>query len=170
MINFPRRFTAPPSPWFNGIQLRLEKILGKPYINKLRVIVLLEFDMNTHFTITIGRQMIWNAEDNHLLDDIPQYSNRSGKSAISAVLLKRLTYDILHQLRKNAAALNSDAAGAFDRMIPSFGMICIRRLGVPRKIIDLKLQVLRQTRLAAVQRSVDRGKKPERTRYGYRHR
>jgi hypothetical protein len=32
-------------------------------------------------------------------------------------------------------------------MIPSFGMMCIRRLGVPRKIIDLKLQVLRQIRL-----------------------
>jgi hypothetical protein len=113
MINFTCLFTAPPTRWLNGIQLRLEKIPGN--------------------------------EDNHLLDNIPQYGNRSDKSAISAVeLLKCL---ILRQLRKNTAALNNDAAGAFDGMIPSFGMLCICRLGVPLKIIDLKLQVLRQTRL-----------------------
>ena len=145
IVNFARRFTSPPSRWFNAIQLRLEKIPGEPYIDKLRMIVLMEFDMNLQFGLTIGRQMVWQAEETGQYDGIPQYSG-PGKSATSAALLKRTTCDIARQYKQDLIGLNNDQAHCYDRLIPAVGGLSIRKYGVPYLLIILRLMVLSNIR------------------------
>ena len=66
IINFARKHNCPPPQWLVFLQLQLEKIAGNLRTDKLRMIQLAEFDMNAQFGITIGREMIWNIEDNDL--------------------------------------------------------------------------------------------------------
>jgi hypothetical protein len=43
--------------------------------------------------------------------------------AISAVLLKRLSYDIIRQSQMDACVVDNDAAACYNRVIPSIAMI-----------------------------------------------
>jgi hypothetical protein len=85
--------------------------------------------------------MMHNAEQHGLLHKA-QYGSRKGKMAISAVLLKRLSYDIIRQTRMDACVVDNDAAACYDRVIPSIAMIKSRRAGVPRKATHVFLTLL----------------------------
>jgi hypothetical protein len=69
---------------------------GAPKINWIWWITLIEADLNMCLSEIFGRRMIDNAERHGLLHKA-QYGSRKGKMAISAVLLKRLSYNIIHQ-------------------------------------------------------------------------
>ena len=125
IINFARKNNCPPHHWYVSIQLRLEKISGSPYIDKLRMIVLLEYDMNLQFGITINRQMTWKAEDTGALDTIPQFGTRPGFQAISAVILKTCTFDIIQTRKENATMTTLNAKSCFDMVHPGYGMMAI---------------------------------------------
>ena len=62
--------------------------------------------------------------------------------AISAVLLKRLSYDIICQTRMDACMFDNDASACYDRMIPSITMIKSRRAGLPPAAAHLLLTLL----------------------------
>jgi hypothetical protein len=53
--------------------------------------------------------------------------------AISAILLKCLSYDIIRQTQMDACVVDNDAATCYDPVIPSIAMIKSHRAGVPRK-------------------------------------
>jgi hypothetical protein len=59
-----------------------------------------------------------------------QNGSRRGKMAISTVLLKRLSYDIIRQTRMDACMFDNDATACYDRMIPSIAMLKSRRAGM----------------------------------------
>ena len=63
-----------------------------------------------------------NAEKHGILHKA-QFGSRQGKMAISAVLLKRLSYDIIRQARMDACIFDNDASACYDRMIPSIAML-----------------------------------------------
>jgi len=142
IINFARLFTCLPPRWCTAIQVRIPKITGTPRIDKLRMIQLLEFDMNAQFGITIGREMIWNAEEQGQFEDTPNFGNRKNSKAPSGVLLKRITYDIMRQQLLSGAVGNNDLEKCYDRVLAGIGMISVQRLGVPKKVTDLKLKLL----------------------------
>jgi hypothetical protein len=147
IINFAREFTCPPPRWYTGIQLRLEKTTGKPIIDKLRMIQLMEFDMNAQFGTTIGRDMLWLAEDNGFFEGIPQFGSRANRRTQGAALLKRTSYDIMRQSVLDGAICNNDLAKCYDRVHAGIGMIAAQRQGVPKKITDLKLKILERVRI-----------------------
>ena len=142
IINFARQFTCLPSRWCTAIQIRIPKLAGTPYIDKLRMIQLLEFDMNAQFGTTIGRQMIWNAEDNGQFANTPNFGNKPNTQVSSCTLLKKLSYDLMRQMLISGAVCNNDLAKCYDRVHAGIGMITCQRLGVPKKISDLKLKLL----------------------------
>ena len=111
------------------------------------MIQLLEFDMNAQFGITIGREMIWNAEDNHLFKDTPNFGNRPNKQVTSCTLLKCVSYDIMRQMHTSGAVCNNDLAKCYDRVHAGIGMLACQRLGVPKKVSDLKLKLLDRIRI-----------------------
>ena len=72
-----------------------------------------------------------------------QYGSRKGKMAISAVLLKCISYDIIRQTRMDACVFNNDATACYDRMIPSIVMLKCQRAGMPpsaTKVVRTVLQ------------------------------
>lgn len=146
IINFARLFTSPPPRWCTAIQLRLEKMAGMPRIDKLRMIQLIEFDMNAQFGITIGRHMLWNVEDHSLFSGIPQFGARRNRQSPSASLLKRVSFDIIRQLLIDSAVCNNDLEKCYDRVLAGIGMITCIRNGVPKKVTDLKLKILERIR------------------------
>ena len=88
--------------------------------------------------------MVWQAEDNRVLEHIPQYGSRPNKTPHSALFLKVLSYDYIRYTRTTSAVFNNDAKGCYDRIIPSFGMAACRRVGLPIEAINLFLTTLRQ--------------------------
>jgi len=130
-MNFALVYSIPPNRWLLALQILLEKTPGRPLIHRLRIIQLLELDMNITFKLIWGRRLVWNIEDNDLMEDTLQFGARPNWRAISAVLLKVVTYDLIRQLKISAALFNNDAVGAYDRMLAILAAISGRRLGLP---------------------------------------
>ena len=84
-----------------------------------------------------------NAEKYGLLHK-GQYGSRRSKMAISMVLLKRLSYDIIRQARMNACMFDNDATACYDRIIPSLAMMKCRRAGTPRPATNVVLKFLQR--------------------------
>jgi hypothetical protein len=64
--------------------------------------------------------------------------------AISSVLLKQTSYDIIHLMRLTAIIFDNNAKVAYDHMIPSQCMILAARAGVSPSAIQMKLTVLKR--------------------------
>ena len=107
----------------------IHKKMHEDLVTKLRTITLTEADFNFNNKI-LGRVAIYHAEKNHLLPD-EQYGSRPHKCAINHALHKRLTYDILRQMRQTGALCSNDAKSCYDRVIHSIACLAYRRLGVP---------------------------------------
>jgi hypothetical protein len=106
---------------------------GNFHINRLRVIQLLEADLNMIFRYFWGRQMVHSAQDNNLIPPI-QFGNQAGITANSAHLLC-----VLHVI---AIIFNNDAQACYDRIIPALSQVACRRLGLPRDQAVFLLAVL----------------------------
>ena len=77
----------------------------------------------------LGRSTIYQAEAFCLLPDKP-YGIRPNKCAIDHVLHKRLTYDILQQMRQTGAMCSNDAKSCYDRVVHSIASLQTT-IGVP---------------------------------------
>ena len=86
-----------------------------------------------------------NAEAHNILNST-QFGSRKGKMAISAVFLKRLSYDIIRQARLDAVMFDNDATACYDRMIASISAIISRRAGMSRQAARTLLVLLLRMR------------------------
>jgi hypothetical protein len=101
MSNFPLRTGYSPRRWQQGIEVMLLKQLNNFHVNKLRAILLFEADFN-HNNKRLGRALMNHAEMNNWLAP-EQYGSRKQVSAIDHCLNKRLSFDIIRQLKHPAA-------------------------------------------------------------------
>ncbi len=131
MITIPFQLGFSPKRWQKAIQVMLEKDTGRPLIHRLRVIQLLEADMNLAFRTIWGRRLISHALK-HNTSSPWQFGNTPGASVHSALILKTLSYDFSRLTRTNIAVFNNDAKACYDRVIPSLGLMATERLGIPR--------------------------------------
>jgi hypothetical protein len=129
--------------WEKVIQPLIPKDPGTPRITRLRRIALIEADLNVFLSELFNRRLMPNAEKHGLLHPC-QFGARKGKMAIEAVLLKRVSYDIIRQSRMDACVLDNDATACYDRMIPSIVMIKCRRAGMPKSAAKVVLQILKK--------------------------
>ena len=95
------------------------------------MIQLLEYDMNSYFGIIIGRNMLWNAEDNGCFNGIPQGGGRKNFVYHDTALKTRITYDLCRQYKHDAAVIENDATKCYDRIIGGISAVANARLGVP---------------------------------------
>jgi hypothetical protein len=91
--------------------------------------------------------MVKNGELAEALND-QQHGSRPRRKTTDALFLARLEKDLLRLLKANSAHVDNDATGCYDRIIPALGMICCRRLGMPRNAINCQATVLRLLRYA----------------------
>jgi hypothetical protein len=108
--------------WEKVTHTLIPKEPGAPKINQIWWITLIEADLNMCLSEIFSQRMMNNTEQHRLLHKA-QYGSRKGKMAISAILLKRLSYDIICQTQMDACVIDNDAAACSDRVIPSIAMI-----------------------------------------------
>ena len=95
----------------------LSKIPGNFELENMRVIQLLEADINMFLCLTWGKKFVRNIiNNNHFLPE--QMGNRPGYQCSSAVLSKGISFDIIRLLRAPATIFNNDAKACYDRIIP----------------------------------------------------
>jgi hypothetical protein len=131
--------------WQEIVTTMLEKESGHPKLHRLRVIHLLEADLNLLIRILLARRFVWHGEDHDAFGD-SQAGSRPGRSAIDVVLQKELTYDLSARTLCNLAMMENDATACFDHMIPSLVMLSLRAYGVPEEVITLLGKTLEQMR------------------------
>ena len=141
MMDLPMKYKFAPERWTRAIQVLLEKDKGRPNVERLRTIQLVEADLNMVLKIIFGRRLVYHAEDRDFLPK-SQFGSRPGIACISTVLLKTLSFDLIRQLRQDACVFNNDAKGCYDRIIPSVGMLACRRLGLPQEPAIALLKIL----------------------------
>jgi hypothetical protein len=74
--------------------------------------MLIEADLNMCLSELYGRRLMISAEKHGLLHHA-QHGSRKGMMSISAVLLKRLSYDIIRQARMDACVFDNDASACY---------------------------------------------------------
>jgi hypothetical protein len=129
--------------WTSEVQVMLENTKGCAWIDKLRVIQLLEADLNMALRIIFGCCLIQRVDDCGTIP-MSQWGPQPNRSSTDAILLKCLLYDGLSILRHSAIILNNDCKVAFDRMVPSIGGIALCRLGASSAAVSTLLQTLHQ--------------------------
>jgi hypothetical protein len=94
----------------------LEKIPGKPYLHKLRVIHILEADYNLALKQIFGRRLLQNCAQHGALGDI-QDGFRKGRSTIRTLLHNEIVNDYNKRLRINNFMGMTDISVCFDRIV-----------------------------------------------------
>jgi hypothetical protein len=94
--------------WLNVTNVMIEKIPGKPLLNKLRVIHLFEANFNLCLRIQWGQRLMRQAESRKALGD-QQFGSRKGKSSEEVVLYKVLTYELMRLTRTDGGTFDNDA-------------------------------------------------------------
>jgi hypothetical protein len=144
VVNLAFRNEHPLDRWRDITNVMIEKIKGKPYLNKMRVIHLFEADLN----MAIGyfyREGIREAERNHLMGD-QQYGARKGKCAEDVLHMKRLTIDTARMTKTSTGIFDNDAKACFDRMIPNLITLLGRYIGISKEICNTHAKILLEAR------------------------
>ena len=124
--------------WKKVVQVMLCKIPGNFSIGKLRVIQLLEADLNMFLCLTWGKKLVRNAIK-HSLFRAEQLGSCPGFAGSSAPLLKILSFDHIRILRANANIFNNDLSACYDRILAYLAQLCCQRLGLPSEAVKFIL-------------------------------
>jgi hypothetical protein len=108
MMSIPLAEGFCPERWKHVVDVMLEKIPGVVRMNKLRIIQLLEADLNQVLRIAFARNITQLARDNEGVISNHQYG-RSHKICISPILNKLLTIQLLIQKKVNGIVFDNDA-------------------------------------------------------------
>jgi hypothetical protein len=141
MLNIPIQLGFAPERWTHSVTPMIEKDEGKPFLTRLRIIHLFEADYNLFLKLLFGRRMVGNGERFNALND-QQHGSRPRRMTMDALFLARLEKDLIRQTKTNAAHMDNDATGCYDRIIVSLGMIACRRLGMPKSAIRCQTDAL----------------------------
>jgi predicted lipid carrier protein YhbT len=127
-----------PRDWSVGVNVMIQKKDRVNLVSKLRTITLTEADFNFNNKL-LGKNTLAHAEvQNYIAKE--QYGSRKGKSALEHAVHKRLTFDIMRQLRTNGALCSNDAKSCYDRILHSVASLAYQRLGIPKPPVKCMLQ------------------------------
>jgi hypothetical protein len=126
--------------WMTIVNATIEKIPGKPLLNKLRVIHLIESDLNLIVGELHRRLMKQALEAGKLC--VEQFGSIAGRKAIDPLALKHATYSIGRLSVTNYASVDNDAKSCFDRIVMLFASLVSQRLGMDEKACALFLKTL----------------------------
>ena len=115
--------------WRKIANAMIEMIPGSSRLDKLRVIHLLEADLNLALGIIWSRRLMKQGEKLEAFGD-EQWGSRNGRSANAVVLLKHFTYEMMELTKSDGGTLDNDAMACFDRIIPALTNLRSRQLGV----------------------------------------
>lgn len=127
--------------WKKINNVMLEKIPGRPLLDKLRVIHIFEADFNAWAGIVFGRRMMQKAELLNTLGD-EQGGSRKGRSSIDVYAMKFFSFQISAISRTPLAVMDNDAKACYDRIVMAAAYLRCQQIGIPHnacKLMDLFL-------------------------------
>jgi hypothetical protein len=125
-----------PERWRKAVDVMLEKIPGIILTNKLRIIKLLETDLNQVLRSAFARNISKLAQDSDGIISEHQYG-RSRQTCISPILNKLFTIQILVHKRNNGIVFDNNAKVCCDRIISGIALLSIRRLGYSKNSVEM---------------------------------
>jgi hypothetical protein len=128
MMTVPLATGFCPYRWKKAIDVMLEKIQGVVHSNKLRIIQLLEADLNQVLRIAFARNIAKLSKNKKGIISDHQYG-RARATCMTPVLNKLLTVQLLIQKRTEGIVFDNDAKGCYDRIISGVALASLRRLG-----------------------------------------
>ena len=131
--------------WRTILQMMTCKKPGNFNLNKLRVIQLLEADLNLYLRLIWGKRMVCNCIKNKQFPP-EQLGNKPGCWGTSGPLLKVLSLCHIRLLRAEASIFNNDATQCHDRVLASIAQLCCQRLGLTLAAAKFLLELLRITK------------------------
>jgi hypothetical protein len=111
-----------------AIDVMLEKIPMVVRSNKLRIIQLLEADLNQVLRIVFSSNIAKLAKNNKGIISDHQYG-RAHATCMTPVLNKLLTVQLLIQKQTKGVIFDNDAKGCYNRIISVVALASLRRLG-----------------------------------------
>jgi hypothetical protein len=129
-----------PLLWQYGVNVMIRKKAQVDLVTGLRTVVLTEADFNFNNKV-LGKMTLNHAEMTGALAK-EQYGSRKGKRAIDHAIHKRLTYNILRQMRAPGALCSNDAKSCYDRIVHSVAMLAYQRLGIPSPPIQCMIHTI----------------------------
>jgi hypothetical protein len=136
MMTVPLSIGFCPEQWKKAIDVMLDNIPGVVRSNKLRIIQLLEADLNQVLRIAFARNISKLAKNNKGIISDHQY-DRSHDTCMTPVLNKLLTVQLLIQKRNEGIVFDNDAKGCYDRIISGVELASLRRLGYSKESVKL---------------------------------
>jgi hypothetical protein len=117
-----------PEHWKQAVDVMLEKVPRIPSSDKLRIIQLLEADLNQVLRIAFTRNITRLAKYHEGIISEHQYGI-AHKTCTTPVLNKLLTIQILIQKKLEGIVLDNDAKGCYDRIVSGIAFACLKRIG-----------------------------------------
>jgi hypothetical protein len=127
MVEVPLDAGFCPERWKQAVDVLLEKVPGISRSDKLRIIQLLEADLNQVLRISFARNITRLAKDHEGIISEHQYG-RAHKTCMTTVLNKLLTIQILIQKKVEGIVFDNDAKGCYDRIISGIALACLKRI------------------------------------------
>lgn len=143
IINYCKNNSIILKRWKKILQVMLCKSRGNYLLHKLRIIQLLEADLNMYLRLVWGKLLVRNILKHDLFPQ-EQGGNKPGHQGTSSAVLKVLSFDQIRLLRAQACIFNNDAKACYDRIIASFSQLCCIRLGLSKKAAIFMLKLLNQ--------------------------
>ena len=127
--------------WTKVVNAMIEKIPGSSLPSKLRVIHLIESDLNLMTGILWGRRLMQHCEQlNELGDD--QGGSRNDRKAQDVLLFKHILYSVARLTKTNCSSFDNDAKSCYDRIVMLIASLCSQRVGMDPKACELFLRTL----------------------------
>jgi hypothetical protein len=117
-----------PSRWTHAVDVMLERIPGVSRSDKLRIIQLLDADLNQVLIIAFARNIGRLAKEHEGIISNHQYG-RAHKTCMNPVLNKLLTVKLIIQNKIEVVVFDNDAQGCYGIIISGIALACLRRLG-----------------------------------------
>jgi hypothetical protein len=134
--------------WKKIINALIEKIPGLPLLGKLRVIHIIESDLNLLMGIAWGRKLMWQGEDLQVFGE-EQSGGRKGKRCQDVLLFKHLVYSILRLSKSNGSTFDNDAKSCYDRIVMLGASLMAQRIGMDKEVLELFLKMLEEVKYHA---------------------
>jgi hypothetical protein len=128
MMSIPLAEGFCPERWRRAIDFMLEKIPGVPRINKLRIIQLLEPDLNLVLRSAFARNISKLAQETPGIISKHQYG-RSPQICLTPVLNKLLTVQLLIQKKTHGIVFHNDAKECYESIVSGNALAALRRVG-----------------------------------------
>ena len=127
--------STPLERWAIGLSVVLEKIPGVIDVDKLRAILLMEADFNFASHLYFGKRLKASAEEHNIIPD-DAFASTENNSSIEVSLCRFLFFDLVRQLKFNAAFGSYDAHKCYDCVVHSFTSMAARAVGTSIAIIN----------------------------------